>query len=334
MTRKYNVYGMGNALVDMEFKVTSELLTQLAIDKGVMTLMDETQQREVIKHLPNAWKKCSGGSAANTLVAISQLGGKGFYSCKVADDEEGLFYLKDLLNSGLYTNLTAENRPSGITGKCLVLVTPDADRTMNTFLGITGDLTTQELDETSLTDSEYLYIEGYLVSSPKAKQTAIFAKNIAEKAGVKTSFSLSDPNMVEFFRDGVLEIIGDGVDLLFANETEALKMANTDDLNIAIDYFKNIAQTFAITRGKEGSLIFNGENLMEIPAFPVTAVDTVGAGDMYAGCLLYGITNGLSWESAGKLASQASAELVTNFGARLETDKLQQLLHQINFSNS
>jgi sugar/nucleoside kinase (ribokinase family) len=329
MTKKYHVYGMGNALVDMEFKVTPELLIQLAIDKGVMTLMDESQQTEVVKHLPNPCKKCSGGSAANTLVAISQLGGKGFYSCKVADDEAGLFYLEDLLNCGLHTNLGVENRPHGITGKCLVLVTPDADRTMNTFLGITGNLTTQELNETALKDSEYLYIEGYLVSSPTAKQTAILAKNIAEKAGVKTSFSLSDPNMVEFFRDGIFEIIGDGVDLLFANEIEALKMANTDDLNTAIGYFKNIAQTFAITRGKKGSLIFDGENLIEIPAFPVTAVDTVGAGDMYAGCLLYGVTNGLDWTSAGKLASLASAELVTNFGARLDTDKLQQLLHQI-----
>jgi sugar/nucleoside kinase (ribokinase family) len=329
MTKKYHVYGMGNALVDMEFKVTSELLTQLAIDKGVMTLMDESQQTEVVKHLPNPCKKCSGGSAANTLVAISQLGGKGFYSCKVADDEAGLFYLKDLLNCGLQTNLGVENRPHGITGKCLVLVTPDADRTMNTFLGITGNLTTQELDETALKDSQYLYIEGYLVSSPTAKQTAIFAKNIAENTGVKTSFSLSDPNMVEFFRDGIVEIIGKGVDLLFANETEALKMANTDDLNSAMEYFKNLAHTFAITRGKKGSLIFDGENLIEIPAFPVTAIDTVGAGDMYAGCLLYGITNGLDWISAGKLASLASAELVTNFGARLETDKLQQLLHQI-----
>jgi sugar/nucleoside kinase (ribokinase family) len=196
-------------------------------------------------------------------------------------------------------------------------------------LGITGNLTTQELNETALKDSEYLYIEGYLVSSPTAKQTAILAKNIAEKAGVKTSFSLSDPNMVEFFRDGIFEIIGDGVDLLFANEIEALKMANTDDLNTAIGYFKNIAQTFAITRGKKGSLIFDGENLIEIPAFPVTAVDTVGAGDMYAGCLLYGVTNGLDWTSAGKLASLASAELVTNFGARLDIDKLQKLLHQI-----
>ncbi|MBL1209374.1 adenosine kinase [Geminocystis sp. GBBB08] len=329
MSKKYHVYGMGNALVDMEFKVTPELLTQLAIDKGVMTLIDETQQIEVVKHLPNPWKQCSGGSAANTLVAISQLGGKGFYSCKVADDEAGLFYLQDLLNCGLDTNLTVENRPRGITGKCLVLVTDDSSRTMNTFIGVTGDLTLQELDETALKDSEYLYIEGYLVSSPTAKKTAILAKNIAEKNRVKTSFSLSDPNMVEFFRDGILEIIGNGVDLLFANETEALKMANTEDFDQAIAYFKNIAQTFAITRGKKGSVIFEGENLLEIPAFPVTAVDTVGAGDMYAGCLLYGITNGLDWNSAGKLASLASAELVTNFGARLDTNKLKELLNQI-----
>lgn len=329
MTKKYHVYGMGNALVDMEFKVTPELLTQLAIDKGVMTLMDENQQIEVVKHLPNPCKKSSGGSAANTLVSISQLGGKGFYSCKVADDEAGLFYLQDLLNCGLHTNLTVENRPRGITGKCLVLVTPDADRTMNTFLGITGDLTIQELDETALKDSEYLYIEGYLVSSPTAKETAIVAKNIAEKANIKTSFSLSDPNMVDFFKDGILEIIGNGIDLLFANETEALKMSNTDDLATAVNYFKTLANTFAITRGIKGSIIFDGENLLEIPAFPVTAIDTVGAGDMYAGCLLYGITNGLCWNDAGKLASLASAELVTSFGARLETNKIQQLLHQI-----
>lgn len=322
MTKKYHVYGMGNALVDMEFKVTSEMLQHLAIAKGVMTLMDETKQNQVIEHLPPPCKRCSGGSAANTMVAISQLGGKGFYSCKVAHDDAGLFYLQDLVDCGLDTNLTPDTLPNGITGKCLVLVTPDADRTMNTFLGITGDLTPQELNESALKDSEYLYIEGYLVSSPVAKQTAILAKNIAEKAGVKVSFSLSDPNMVDFFRDGIDEIIGNGVDLLFSNESEALKMANTTDISQAISYLKTLAKTFTITRGKQGSLIFDGEKIIEIEAYPVTAVDTVGAGDMYAGCILYGITNGLGWEKAGKLASLASAKLVTNFGARLDTATL------------
>jgi sugar/nucleoside kinase (ribokinase family) len=329
MSKKYNVYGIGNALVDMEFAVTPEDLTALNIDKGVMTLMDAQQQAQVIAHLPPACKQCCGGSAANTLVALSQLGGKGFYSCKVADDETGAFYLQDLLDCGLDTNLTLDNRPHGITGKCLVLVTPDADRTMNTFLGITSELTKAELNQEAITNSEYLYIEGYLVSSPTAKETAIFAKKTAQEAGVKTSFSLSDPNMVDFFSEGILEIIGDGVDLLFANESEALKMVKSDQIEDAIAYFKNIARNFAITRGKQGSLIFDGNQLIEIPPYPVQPIDTVGAGDMYAGCVLYGITNGLSWAKAGKLASLAAATLIQNYGARLETDILHSLLPQI-----
>lgn len=329
MTKKYDVYGIGNALMDMEFSVTPELLIQLKINKGVMTLMDEKQQQEVLTHLPQPCKQSSGGSAANTMVAISQLGGKGFYSCKVANDEVGKAYLQDLLSCGLDTNLSFNNRPNGITGKCLVLVTPDADRTMNTFLGITSDLSQGEINDEALKNSQYLYIEGYLVSSPVAKATAIYGKKVAQEAGVKTSFSLSDANMVDFFRDGILEIIGDGVDLLFSNEIEALKMAQTDKIEDAIAFFQTLAKTFAITRGKEGSLIFDGDRIMEIEAFPVNAVDTVGAGDMYAGCLLYGITNGLGWEKAGKLASLASSKIVTSFGARLETDVLQSLLQTI-----
>ena len=182
MSKKYNVYGIGNALVDMEFAVTPEQLTALNIDKGVMTLMDAQQQSQVITSLPPACKQSCGGSAANTLVAISQLGGKGFYSCKVANDETGTFYLQDLVDCGLDTNLRVDSRPAGITGKCLVLVTPDADRTMSTFLGITSELTSAELNHAALTQSEYLYIEGYLVSSPTAKETAIHAKKTAQEA--------------------------------------------------------------------------------------------------------------------------------------------------------
>ncbi|MBF2056239.1 MAG: adenosine kinase [Cyanobacterium sp. T60_A2020_053] len=329
MSKKYQVYGMGNALVDMEFEVTPELLTQLGINKGVMTLMDQTQQQHIINQLPAPLKQASGGSAANTLVAISQLSGKGFYSCKVANDDSGAFYLQDLIACGLDTNLTRDNRPDGMTGKCLVLVTPDADRTMNTFLGITGELSTDELDYQALADSEYLYIEGYLVSSPTAKAAAVKAREFAQNNGVKTAFSLSDANMVDFCRDGIMEVMGAGVDLLFANEVEALKMAETSDLTNAIDYFKTIAKTFAITLGKKGSLIFDGKKVLEIPAFPVTAVDTVGAGDMYAGCVLYGITNGLTWFDSGKLASLASSRLVTSFGPRLSTNELQEIYQSL-----
>ncbi|GFE71755.1 adenosine kinase [Chroococcus sp. FPU101] len=330
MSKKYHVYGVGNALVDMEFAVTPELLQELSIDKGVMTLVDEFRQAEIVAKLTKLHcKRCSGGSAANTMVAICQLGGKGFYSCKVANDETGTFYLEDLINCGLDTNLRNTDRASGTTGKCLVMVTPDADRTMNTFLGITGTLSASELVPDVLVDSEYLYLEGYLVTSPTGKNAAIKAKEIAKEAGIKTSLSLSDPNMASFFKDGLLEMIGDGLDLIFANETEAMKLANSHELDEAIAYLKTLAKKFAITRGANGSIIFDGENLLEIAPVPVQAVDTVGAGDMYAGAFLYGITHGMSYTQAGNLASLAASRIVSRFGARLATEEMQEIRQAI-----
>ena len=324
---KYNVYGVGNALVDMEFEVSTDLLKELNIDKGVMTLVDEERQTEIIKRLHDlSCKQSCGGSAANTIIAISQFGGKCFYSCQAANDETGMFFLEDLLRCKVDTNLYFHNRPEGVTGKCLVLVTPDADRTMNTFLGITGELSVDELVPEAIKASEYIYVEGYLVTSPSAKAAAVKANQIAQGAGVKTAFSLSDPNMVEFFKPAVLEIIGSGVDFLFANESEALKMADTEDLKVAIKYLKTISQGFAITKGANGSIIFDGKELLEIDPIAVKAVDTVGAGDMYAGAFLYGITNGMSYIEAGNLASKASAEVVKSYGPRLETSKTQSLL--------
>lgn len=327
MSKKYHVYGIGNALVDMEFEVSPELLQTLKIDKGVMTLVDEERENALLAELGNLpCKKSCGGSAANTMVAISQLGGKGFYSCKVASDEVGTFYLEDLRRCGLETNLQNGNREAGITGKCLVMVTPDADRTMNTFLGITGNLSTIELVPEVLVDSDYLYIEGYLVSSPTAKQAAIKAREIAQNSGVKVTLSLSDPNMATFFKDGLLEIIGSGLDFIFANESEALTMTASENIEEAINHFKTLSQGFAITRGAKGSLIFDGQEMIEISPIPVKAIDTVGAGDMYAGAFLYGITHGMSYAKAGEFASVASSRIVTCFGPRLEAQELKSLL--------
>jgi sugar/nucleoside kinase (ribokinase family) len=313
---KYHVYGIGNALVDMEFEVSPEFLQELNIDKGVMTLVDDIRQTEIVERVNGLHcKKSGGGSAANTMVAIAQLGGKGFYSCKVANDESGIFYLKDLQRCGLDTNVH-NGDVGGITGKCLVLVTPDADRTMNTFLGITGQFSETELVPDALSESEYLYIEGYLVTSPTAITAAIKAREIAQNSGVKTALSLSDPNMAEFFREGLLQIVGSGLDLIFANE---------DDFDSAIAYFKTLAKTFAITRGARGSLVFDGENLIEIETPQVRAIDTVGAGDMYAGAFLYGITHDMGYKAAGQLASLAASRIVTRFGPRLEIEEMQSL---------
>jgi sugar/nucleoside kinase (ribokinase family) len=327
---QYDVYGIGNALVDMEYEVTPEMLEHLKINKGVMTLMDEAHQNEVLEKLDGHFcKKSSGGSAANTLVAISQFGGTCFYSCKVANDETGSFYLEDLLNCGVDTNLKTQERQAGITGKCLVMVTPDADRTMNTFLGISSSLSANEIVSEALKNSKYLYLEGYSVSSPTALEAAIYARDIARESGVKTALSLSDPNMVDFFKPGLLKMIDSGLDLIFANESEALKMADTDDFSAALEYFKQIAKQFAITRGEKGSLVFDGETFIEIAPKKVQAIDTVGAGDMYAGAFLYGITHNMSIEEAGKLASAASAKVVTSFGPRLSQEETIHCLNEI-----
>lgn len=327
---KYDVYALGNALLDIEFEVSPETLNELGIDKGVMTLLDEEAQNKIVNHLTAYEQKRScGGSAANTLIAVSQFGGKAFYSCKVADDEPGKFYTQDLIDCGVATNLDTHEPESGVTGKCLVFVTPDADRTMNTFLGISGNFSDAELVPEVIANAEYTYIEGYLVSGETSKQAAIKAKEIAQTAGNKVAFSLADLNMVKFFKSGLLEIIGSGVDLLFANEGEALLMADTDDLATAIEYLKTLAKEFAITRGAAGSVVFDGANLIEIAPCPVKAIDTVGAGDMYAGAFLYGITNGMSHQEAGNLASLASAKIVTSLGARLKTDAVQALLGEL-----
>jgi len=320
---KYHVYGIGNALVDKEFEVKDDFLKATNIDKGLMTLVEQDRLVEILEKLKATFglkKRASGGSAANTIIAVSYFGGNTFYSCNVANDETGDFYVKDLKAAGVDTNL-GDDREEGTTGKCLVMVTPDAERTMNTYLGITADLSDKHLDEEAIKASEYLYIEGYLVSSDSARPAAIEAKRIAEANGVKTAFTFSDPAMVQFFKDGLVEMIGDGVDLLFCNEAEALNYCGVDTIESAVEQLKKIAKSFVITLGSKGALVFDGKNQLNIAPHTITAVDSNGAGDMFAGAFLYAITHGYSYQQAGDLASLASAEVVSNFGPRLESEK-------------
>ena len=324
---KYDVYGIGNALVDMEYEIEVADLETLGIDKGVMTLVDEQCQLRMMDHLAaHPHQRSSGGSAANSMIAVRQFGGTSFYSCKVAEDDLGHFYMKDLLDGGVDTNHHTE-KEAGHTGRCVVLVTPDSDRTLCTFLGISGELSTKELVEDALRDSAYFYMEGYLVTSETARQACIAAKRVAEAAGVKTAISLSDPNMVRFFKAGLLEMIGSGVDLLFANEDEAKGVVGTADLDSAIDYLKTLSQEFVITRGSKGALVWDGQTLIDIDPVKVKAVDTVGAGDMFAGAFLYGRGQGWEHRRAGALASAASAKLVTSLGPRMSVAETQAVLH-------
>ena len=330
MAKKFDVYGIGNALVDMEFEVTSEFLKKSQIEKGLMTLVDEARQAEIINTLHGTQHKRScGGSAANTMIAISQFGGKSFYSCKVASDETGDFYFKDLMDNGVETNLSTSSLEPGVTGKCIVLVTPDADRTMNTFLGITQNFSTKELIEEHIKNSNYLYIEGYLVASSTGKDAAIKAKKIAETHQVKTALTFSDVNMVNYFGEGLNEMLGTGVDMLFCNEAEAFAFTKTQDIKLAAQKLKKMAKTFAITLGPKGALVFDGTEEIHVVTMPVSAVDTNGAGDLFAGAMLYGINHGMTYADAAKLACLSSSTLVTQFGARLRREQVLKIKEQL-----
>ena len=328
--KRYQVFGIGNALVDMEFEVSDSFFTEHAIEKGLMTLVDEETQHRMVDTLTSRYgliKRAGGGSAANTIVAISQFGGDTFYACKVADDEAGDFYMHDLHAAGVSTRLD-QVKGEGVTGKCMVMVTPDAERTMNTFLGITADFAESDLHLEELEQAEYLYIEGYLVTSDVSRSAALRARKHASRHGVKTAFTFSDPAMVTYFRDGVKEILGDGVDVLFCNEEEALIFTETKSLEDAIAALKPFANRLVVTRGPRGAIILNGDGRIEVEVSPVEAVDTNGAGDMFAGAFMYGVTNGFSDRDAGMLASEAAARTVATFGARLPMTVHQELLTQ------
>lgn len=330
---KYDVYAVGNALVDMEFSVTPEFLAENNVDKGLMTLIEEERQVELIEKLnklgSDEVKKQCGGSAANTVIAVSQFGGKSFYSCKVANDETGKFYLSDLGSNGVDTKLTEQTAEVGTTGTCLVMVTPDADRTMNTYLGITGSYSESEIDFDALKDSKWLYVEGYLVASPTGQAAALKALDFARENNIKTAITMSDPNMVKFFRDNFNALVGNGVDLLFCNEDEALEFTGKSDFKEAREELKKIAKSFVVTLGKEGATVWDNGEFIDIKAHVVDAVDSNGAGDMFAGAYLYGITNGLTPAMAADLSSYSCSKIVSQFGPRLELSQINEVKKQI-----
>lgn len=327
---KYDVYGMGNALVDIVTEVDNDFFIKNNIEKGVMTLVDEKRQLELMKVIDMKKSRMSaGGSAANTVIGLNQFGGKSYYTCLVAHDELGKFFLEDLKRNGVETNLNFEACPPGHSGRCLVMTTPDADRTMNTFLGMSSFLTDKHVEEQAIVNSTYVYLEGYLVASPKGTEALMEAKRLAEKNKVHTALTFSDPNMIRYFFKNFEQVIGASVDLLFCNEEEALMFTGTDSIKEAREKLRQVAKKFAITLGANGALIFDGDTFIEIEPYKVRAVDTNGAGDMFAGAFLYGITHGHSYAEAGKIASLASSRVVSQFGPRLEPEQAKKVLKDL-----
>ena len=332
--KKFDVYALGNALVDIEYHVEPSQLISMGIEKGIMTLIDEHQENHLINYLGDSHEKMAcGGSAANTLIAIAQMGGQCHFSCRVAQDMTGQFFMQDLKKSGIDTDSDHKMDEAGVSGKCLVFVTPDADRSMNTFLGVSAALDASFVSEQAIRRSEYIYLEGYLVTADNSRQAVLLAREYARKHQVKIALTLSDPSMMMYFRDGMLEMIGDGVDLLFANEEEAFELCGSRELDVAIEKMKSYAKTFAITRGKDGAVLYDGNSIIHIRPNPVKAIDTLGAGDMFAGAFLYGLTHAMDFQQAGDFASIASAEVVTKFGPRLPTQQTLKLLKEFKAGN-
>jgi sugar/nucleoside kinase (ribokinase family) len=320
--KKYDVYGIGAALVDTEVEVSDAFLASAHIDKGVMTLVDEARQAELLAALASEnvymLRKC-GGSVCNSVVAASSLGAKTFFSGKVADDSDGQLYISDLQHAGV--DFHGAGQESGITGKCLVMVTDDAERTMNTFLGASEALSAREIDQGALVDSEWFYVEGYLVTDEARTLATKVAVETAKANNVKVAISLSDPFVVAVFGDALRQVMGGGVDLIFCNKDEAMAFTGTDTREAAAESLKHFTKTFAITDGAKGAITFDGDALNQSKGVEAKAIDTNGAGDMFAGAFLYAITAGKSYTWAADLANDCAARVVAQFGPRLEASE-------------
>jgi sugar/nucleoside kinase (ribokinase family) len=312
----YDVLGVGNALVDIQAQVTDDVLDRLGFSKGMMTLVDEPTQHTVLSTLDGRpLHRCAGGSAANTIMGIADLGGVAAYAGKVGDDELGKFCLQDMRQLGV----AIEVPPSGAaqTGTCVVLITEDAQRTLLTHLGVSSTLGPDDIQEDEIRKAQYVYIEGYLFTDPGPKAAALKANDLAKKNDVKVALTVSDPFLIDLCRDEFWQLIKGPVDLLLCNLEEARSLTGqTDPIDCAHEIHHH-AQNVALTLGGDGSILMHEGQTIPIEGVKTTAIDTTGAGDMYAAGVLYGITNGLSWQKAGHLASHAAARIVAQLGARM-----------------
>ena len=311
----YDVYGVGNAIMDLQVRCDDAFLSANGIDKGIMTLVDESRQQQILAALKeHPVHYCSGGSAANTIVGIADLGGKSAYAGKTGDDRFGGQYLEEMKRLGVAIEVPAS---PGQTGTCVVLITPDAQRTMLTHLGVSATLSADDINASEIARAKYVYVEGYLFAGDQTRAAALKAIELAKAAGVKVALTISDPFLINFCRAQFQELIEGPVDLLFCNRDEAAALVGSDDPVACAHEIHRHCENVALTLGSNGSILMHEGEVIAVEGVTVEAVDTTGAGDMYAAGVLYGITNGLSWKQAGHLGSHAAAQIVAQLGARL-----------------
>jgi sugar/nucleoside kinase (ribokinase family) len=314
----YDVIGVGNAIVDVLSPTEDAFLAAHGLDKGVMTLIDGARGTELYDAMGPA-VEVSGGSAANTLAGIASLGGKGAYIGKVRADALGEVFRHDINAIGVDYRTPPAEGAGEPTARCLIFVTPDAERTMQTCLGVSVELGTDDIDVEAIQAAQITYLEGYLFDPPKAKKAFVHAAEAAHAAGRQVALSLSDAFCVGRHRAEFLHLISGHIDILFANEDEIMSLFEVDSFDRALALTRGHCQIAALTRGAKGSVILDHEEAHEAPAAPVgKVIDTTGAGDLYAAGVLYGLTQGRELPDCAKIGGIAAAEVIQHYGARPE----------------
>ena len=314
-SQELDVIGIGNALVDVLCHESEAFLERQGLVKGTMQLVDEARARQIYEAMGPA-VEVSGGSAANTIVGVASFGGRGHYVGKVRDDQLGEVFSHDLRSVGVrYTTTMADSGPA--TGRCLIVVTQDAHRTMSTYLGASTLLGPADIDPRLIARGRILYLEGYLFDPPAAQEAFRVAARVAHEAGRKVALTLSDPFCVNRHRAAFLELVEHHVDILFANEVEICALYQENDFSAAAARVRRHCDVAALTRSERGSVVIGGDEIYVIDAQPVSAVvDTTGAGDLYAAGFLFGLSRGMGLAMCGRLGALAAAEVISHVGAR------------------
>jgi len=327
---KNDISAIGNALVDTVFKVPQELIEELGLEIDQMTLSSSEEQAPIIKRLIESGAETvsdCGGSATNTLVAAASYGASCFHACKVSNDEDGIRYLESLKEAGVSHKGNMAGEGSMPTGKCLILVTPDAKRTMTTSLSISSYMDDQDLDLDEIANSKIVYIEGYMVTSDENYQCVLEILNhLKGFPEVKIALSLSDPGIVAGFKNKFEEIESFGLSYLFGNDDEAMAFVAAANIEEAFEMLQSRSYTSIITMGEEGSAVVSSNEIIKTPRVNIEPIDTNGAGDMFAGSFLYALLQDHELKSCAEFANYGAARVVETFGPRLTKDGYQETL--------
>jgi sugar/nucleoside kinase (ribokinase family) len=311
---KYDVIAIGNALVDVLAHADDAFIAQHALEKGAMSLIDAEASDRLYAAMPPGIEM-SGGSAGNTIVGIASLGGRAAFVGRVSDDQLGEVFRHDIRAAGVSFDVPAVTGGSP-TGRSLIIVTPDAQRTMQTFLGAAAEFGPRDVDTAAITAATVTFLEGYLFDQPPAKQAFLAAAKAAHDAGRLVSLTLSDPFCVERHREEFRDLVKNHVDILFANEDEIISLYLATSFDAALDRVRQDCQIAALTRSEKGSVVVRDGEVHEIAAEPARVVDTTGAGDAYAAGFLYGFTQGEDLPACGRIGSIAAAEIISQVGGR------------------